>query len=103
MSDMDIGIYSSPRREDAPLTPASIRERWDRSQRATRRVRELAAVNHAFLQSQMWLFWNRQTSRLEELPREPSRVRASVARVGPDSRRIIAKLMRRELVFDVPP
>jgi hypothetical protein len=103
VSDSTVGIYSAPRREDAPLTPARIREKWDRSQRATRRVREVAAVNHAFLQSQMWLYWNRATERLEEMPREPTRVRASVARVGPDSRRILAKLMRRNLVFDVPP
>ena len=46
MSDSTIGIYSAPRREDAPLTPASIRERWDRSQRATRRIREVEAAGY---------------------------------------------------------
>jgi hypothetical protein len=51
----------------------------------------------------MWVYWNRATQRLEELPRDQARVRASVARVGPDSRRILSKLMRRNLVFDVPP
>ena len=51
MSDSTIGIYPAPRREDAPLSAGQIRERWDRSQRATRRIRETAAVNHAFLQN----------------------------------------------------
>lgn len=97
-------VYETPaHREDQPLSPRTIRERWDRSLRSTRIEREQAAVNAMFLRNKQWLFWNRGSGRLEELPREPSRVRATVPRVGPDSRRIIAKLMRRGLVFDVPP
>ena len=65
--------------------------------------REQAAVNDMFLRNKQWVYWNRATNRLEELPREPARVRATVAKIGPDSRRIISKLMRRPLVFDVRP
>ena len=97
-------LYTQPpRKEDAPLTAASIRERWDRSLRSTRMEREQAAVNQMFLRNKHWIYWNRASGRLEELPREPSRVRATVPRVGPDSRRIISKLMRRALQFDIPP
>jgi hypothetical protein len=103
VSNNEIGIYGAAPVEDKPLTPATIRERWDRSLRSTRIEREQAAVNSMFLRNKHWIYWNRASGRLEELPREPSRVRATVPRVGPDSRRILAKLMRRNLVFDVPP
>src|SRR5262252_3466808 len=103
MSDMDIGIYGAPIRDDRPPSPQTIRDRWQRSLRSNRIVREQAAVNHSFLNNNMWIFWNRSTRRLEEMPRDPARVRASVARVGPESRRIMAKLMRRQIVFDVMP
>jgi len=97
-------VYSQPiARDDKPLTPAVIREKWDNSLRSTRTEREQAAVNAMFLRNKHWIYWNRASGRLEELPREPTRVRATVPRVGPDSRRIIAKLMRRALVFDVIP
>ena len=97
-------LYAQPARSaDEPLSAKSIREKWDRSLRSSRLEREQAAVNAMFLRNKHWIYWNRASGRLEELPREPTRVRATVPRVGPDSRRIIAKLMRRSLVFDVPP
>ncbi|MDF2732996.1 MAG: hypothetical protein K0S92_1630, partial [Desertimonas sp.] len=101
----DVYSYPAQSSNDAnePLTAAKVREKWDRSLRHSRIEREQAAVNGMFLRNKHWIYWNRSAGRLEELPREPSRVRATVPRVGPDSRRIIAKLMRRPLVFDVPP
>ena len=97
-------VYETPvYRDDKPLGPKTIREMWDRSLRATRMEREQAAVNGMFLRNRHWIYWNRASGRLEELPRDPTRVRATVARVGPESRRIIAKLMRRGLQFDVTP
>src|SRR4051812_43052112 len=97
-------VYAGPAEiADKPLTAAVIRERWERSLRTSRMEREQAAVNDMFLRNRHWVYWNRASNRLEEMPREPGRVRASVAKVGPDSRRIIAKLLRRPLVFDVRP
>ncbi len=102
-SDLSLDRTPSPRQSEKPLTARKIRDQWDRSVRATRQEREQAAVNHMFLRNRQWVYWNRASGRLEELPRDPSRVRATVPRVGPNSRRIIAKLMRREMQFDVPP
>src|SRR5262252_8889556 len=85
------------------INASKIRELWDRSSRSMRQEREQAAVNGMFLRNRQWVYWNRGSGRLEEVPRSPARVRATVPRVGPDSRRIIAKLMRRGLTFDVPP
>ena len=102
MSDMD--LYAGPANiNDRPISASTIKERWDRSLRASRMEREQAAVNDMFLRNKQWVYWNRSTNRLEELPREPTRVRATVNKVGPDSRRVISKLLRRPLVFDVRP
>src|SRR5262252_6701343 len=85
------------------INASKIRELWDRSSRSMRQEREQAAVNGMFLRNRQWVYWNRASGRLEEVPRDPSRVRATVPRVGPDSRQIMSKLMRRNLVFDVQP
>lgn len=87
----------------AEITVAEVRERWAASARALSTDRQQAAINRSFLRNKQWVFYNKETGRIEEAPRVPSRVRATVTRVGPDSRRIISKLMRRSLVFDVPP
>lgn len=85
------------------ITAAKVRELWDNGTKATRGEREQAAVNGQFLRNRQWVYFNRGSGRLEEVPRSPARVRATVPRIGPDSRRIIAKLMRRALTFDVQP
>lgn len=86
-----------------PLTPAGVRERWEKGLKSTRSERQTAAVNHQFIHNRMWVAWNRGSNRLEEVPRNPERVRASIARIGPDTRVIMSKLTRRPLVFEVPP
>lgn len=88
---------------DREVTAKTVREKWDRGVKSTREQREQAAVNQMFLRNRHWVYWNKGQNRLEEMPRHPSRVRATVPRIGPDSRGILAKLLRRELVFDVPP
>ena len=88
--------------EPKELTPAKVRERWENGVKATRTERQTASVNHQFLHNKMWVHWNRGSNRLEEVPRN-DRVRASIARIGPDTRIIMAKLTRRSLTFEVPP
>ncbi len=85
------------------LSAADVRERWSTASRSLSSERQQAALNRSFIRNRQWVFFNQQTSRLEEAPRVPSRVRATVSRIGPDSRRIMSKLVRRSLVFDVPP
>lgn len=85
------------------LTPAKVREKWEKGIRATRSERQTAAVNHQFILNKAWVRWNKGSNRLEEVPRNPERVRASIARIGPDTRVIMSKLTRRPLMFEVPP
>lgn len=89
--------------ENKPLTPASVRERWDKGVKATRPERQVASVNHQFIRNKQWIYWNEGSNRLEEVPRNPERVRASISRIGPDTRVIMSKLTRRALQFEVPP
>jgi hypothetical protein len=89
--------------QNGQVTVADVRERWSTASRALSTERQQAALNRSFIRNKQWVFYNKETTRLEEAPRVPSRVRATVNRIGPDSRRIIAKLMRRSIVFDVPP
>lgn len=60
-------------------------------------------LNHAFLLGDQWIWYNQRAKRLEELPRDPERVMATVNRLWPTSRSIMAKTMQRELVFEVTP
>src|SRR5262252_479587 len=89
--------------EPNQIDAGKVKDLWDASLRSTRAEREQASVNNLFIRNRQWVYWNRGSGRLEEVPRDPQRVRATVARIGPDSRRIIAKLLRRELQFDVSP
>jgi len=85
------------------LTPRKIRDKWDHAQRSMRAEREQAALNQRFILNKHWVYWNRGSGRLEELPRQPERVRATIARIGPDSNRLIAKMTQNELTFEVMP
>lgn len=101
-----VGGLSEPaqdQRQPTELTPRKIRERWERSQRATLMIREQAAINEQFILNRHWLRWNRSVHRLEEMPRNPDRVRVTVNRLGPDSHRLLSKLTSRELHWEVPP
>lgn len=88
---------------EKPFTARVVTDAWNRGIKATRRQRQNAALNEAFLLNQHWNYWNQQTNRLEEMPRNPERVRATIAKVGPDSDRILAKLTSRPNVWEVPP
>jgi hypothetical protein len=85
------------------ITAAKVKELYDKGVAATRIERQQAATNRAFASGRHWVSYNRQLDRLEEAPRDATRVRATVNRIGPDSRRNMAKLLRRPLVFEVLP
>lgn len=102
-ADLGMGEAGMPAVQAPQMSAAQVKEKWATGTRAVRQERNQAAVNRMFLQNKHWVHYNRVTERLEELHRDPNRVRATVAKIGPDSRTLIAKLMRRPLTFDVPP
>ena len=94
---------TAPATEEKPFTAKLVREAWDRGMKATSHERQTATLNQCFMLNQHWNYWNKASGRLEELPRNPDRVRATVAKIGPDSDRILAKLTSRPLVWEVQP
>lgn len=80
-----------------------IRERFDKGTADIRDLQAKAWETRAFLAGAQWMQWDESFERLTEAYRNPDRVRATVNRMGPDSRRIIAKLTSTPLQFDVIP
>lgn len=82
---------------------AFVKERYYNASKTIRRKSHEYWLNHAFLEGDQWLYWNTETRRLDNVPRDPNRVQATVDRIGPSSRIIISKLLSRPLRFEVPP
>ena len=73
-------VGEADREDKKQITPKEVRRRWDRALRATQSVREQAAINEQFINNKHWLRWNKGVGRLEEMPRNPDRVRATARR-----------------------
>lgn len=90
-------------RDKNALTPKSVREKYQKSADAMRRERYEYAINRAFLSGDQWVYWDKPRDVLRSLPRDPARVRATINRLWPTSRHLMAKLLSRPLKFEVPP
>jgi hypothetical protein len=90
-------------RDNNALTPKFVREKYQKSSKAMRRERYEYAINRAFMSGDQWVYWDKPRDTLRSLPRDPARVRATVNRLWPASRHLMAKLLSRPLVFEVPP
>lgn len=78
----------------------------DRYERGTKDISDFQQRTweaRSYLAGQQWIGWNLTGTELRPLPRRDDRVRATVNRVGPDSRRIIAKLTAKPLSWEVIP
>jgi hypothetical protein len=85
------------------ITPGYIRDMYMRGTKALRGENYNYWLNRSFLAGEQWITWDRVRNTLRELPRDPVRVRVTVNKLWPSSRTIMAKLMQRSLVFEVPP
>lgn len=85
------------------LTPKFVLDKYQKSSKAMRRERYEYAINRAFLSGDQWVYFDKPQDTLRSLPRDPARVRATVNRMWPASRHLMAKLLSRPLVFEVPP
>lgn len=80
-----------------------IRDRWTEGSKDISDLQAHTWETRAFLAGQQWMTWDRTLGRLKVAERNPDRVRATINRIGPDSRRIIAKLTASPLQFNVIP
>lgn len=85
-------------------TVGEIKARYDRALMVQAEDIQNYWLNQAFLQDHQWLWFNKSTNRIDQIPREsPDRVQVVVNRMRPASRTIVSKLVSRELRFDVMP
>jgi hypothetical protein len=89
--------------KSAPLNARTIRDLYDSGMKPIRADLQEYWLNHAFLHGHQWLYYSPQTRRLEDIPRDPDRVQATINRIWPNSRIIISKSLQRELTFEVIP
>lgn len=96
---------NAPANPDDPpaLNAKAIKELYDKGVQSIRQETFNWWLNFAFIQGHQWLYYNRQTFRLDEIPRDPDRVQATINRLLPASRTIIAKATSREMRFEVTP
>lgn len=90
----------------APLAgpgAAKIKELFQKGSRSIRAEQHQHWVNAAFLLGEQWLYYNRQTNALAELPRDPDRVQMTVNKLWPAARSLVSKIVSRPLVWDVSP
>lgn len=82
---------------------AQVRELLNKGLDDLRSAQHEYWLNTAFLGGEQWVYMNPQTRSLAEVPRDPDRVRTQVNRIRPASRTVLAKLVNRELTFEVQP
>lgn len=85
------------------IGPSQIKDKYDKASRSINSECQRYWQNLAFLQGEQWVYWNKVRNRLEELDRDESRVRVVINRLGSTVRRLVAKSMKQDLVFEVPP
>lgn len=104
-SRMNEGSPRGARPPDA--SAARIRDLYKKGTDDIRRAQLAYRINAAYIdmpsQDSQWLYVHSGTGQLVQRPRDTRRVQATIPRVGPESRRIMAKLLRRPLVFEVAP
>lgn len=60
--------------------------------------------NAAYIEGDQWIWRSSTRQEILRLPRvNPTKIRATIPRLGPESRRLFSKLLRRPLVFEVTP
>lgn len=89
--------------EQEKATVRFVKEKYDAGTKASRQAVQHFWLNSAFLRGHQWLWYNKTRGYVEPLPRDPDRVQATVNRMLPDSRTVIAKLSQQQLDFDVLP
>lgn len=90
-------------KDDGRIGPGRIRDLYLKGVKATNSETQRYWENVAFLQGEQWVFWSKTRNRLEDVPRDDSRVRATVNRLASTKRRLLAKALKKPLVFEVPP
>ena len=80
-----------------------IRDRYDEANTAQRWEQLQYGVVRSYMGGDQHVYIHRNRNSIENLPRDPSRVRITDNRIASNTRTIYAKLLKRPLVFEVVP
>jgi len=89
--------------DGGPISAQEIRDRLDRASRNMVREHRHYWVNRSFVAGEQHIWWDAQRRRPDTLPRTSDEHRLTINRLRPNTRILMAKLMRRPLVFEVSP
>lgn len=96
--------------EETPRTPgetritaARIKSLYDDGTRDIRDAQLKYQENAAYIDGDQWVYRHSTRQEILHLPRNPRKVRVTIPRLGPESRRIFSKLLKRPLIFEVTP
>ena len=85
------------------ITAEKIRQKYNDGTRAIRNEQLIYQENAAYIEGEQWVYRHNTRQEILQLPRNPRKVRVTIPRLGPESRRIFSKLLKRPLVFEVTP
>ncbi len=85
------------------ISPGEIREKYRKSNYALQKEQWEYVLNRAFLHNEQWVNFDRIRQTVAAIPREPDRLRVTFNKLWPASRHLMAKLLSRPLVYEVPP
>jgi hypothetical protein len=88
---------------ESEITAAKIRKKYDSGTRNIRNEQLIYQENAAYIEGEQWVYRHNTRQEILQLPRNPRKVRVTIPRIGPESRRIFSKLLKRPLVFEVTP
>jgi hypothetical protein len=82
-----------------------IHAKWTKVDSALREQRRNYWLNYSFFEGLQWVIWNPQTRAVAEFPRnkDDDRVRITANRIQPNLINLVARFVRREIGFEVPP
>lgn len=84
------------------IAPAQVRNQWNLGARVVRPEQRQFWLNKAAVRGEQWVYWDRQRDKLTQLPAD-DRVRVTVNKMGPSSRKLMSKATKRNLQFEVVP
>jgi hypothetical protein len=93
----------APAAKATELSAAKVRELWQKGTRATEREIREYQIARSFLGNSHWVRWDKTRNTVTAMPRDPTRLQRTNNRLTPSTRTIMAKLLRRPLVFEVAP
>lgn len=92
-----------PQRGRTPANAKQIKDLYDKASQAQRYEQLRMAVARSYLGGDQWISVNRAQGRIDTLPRDVERARLTDNRMASTTRTLFAKILKRQLVWEIVP